>query len=305
MRVRLWLSSAALGAVALLAAAWAITAPRPASSSIPVGIVEQKGDPARGRLVFAAGDCASCHASPGQPDRLRLGGGMALASPFGTFRPPNISMDPVDGIGAWQTKDLVNALLSGVSPDGRHYYPVFPYPSFAHMQVGDIVDLMAYLRTLPAVHGRAPPHDIGPMFRFRRMLGFWKLLFFDRSPITPDSAHDAEWNRGRYLVESVGHCAECHSSRNWFGAIENSTRLAGGIDPTGTGFVPNITPQHIGSWSKQDVADMLRTGNTPIHMRVGSSMSDVVTDTAMLPESDRQAIAAYVKSLPPRPTPKP
>jgi mono/diheme cytochrome c family protein len=164
---------------------------------------------------------------------------------------------------------------------------------------------MAYLRTLPAVHGRPPPHDINPLFRFRRVLGFWKLLFFDRSPIEPDGRHDAEWNRGRYLVDSIGHCAECHSARNWLGAVENSTRLAGGIDPTGTGFIPNITPRHIGSWSKQDIVEMLKTGNTPIHMRVGSSMSEVVTNTAMLPDSDLQAIAAYIKSLPPRPTPKP
>jgi mono/diheme cytochrome c family protein len=306
MRVRLWLSSAAaLGAVIVLAAAWVISAPRPASSAIPAEILQRKGDPEKGRLVFAAGDCASCHASPGQGDRLRLGGGMALASPFGTFRPPNISPDPVDGIGAWQTRDLVNALLSGVSPDGSHYYPVFPYASFAHMSVGDVVDLMAYLRTLPAVHGRPPPHDLDPLFRIRRVLGFWKLLFFDRSPIEPDSRHDAEWNRGRYLVDSIGHCAECHSARNWLGAIENSTRLAGGMDPTGTGFIPNITPRHIGNWSKQDIVEMLKTGNTPIHMRVGSSMSEVVTNTAMLPDSDLQAIAAYIKSLPPRPTPKP
>ncbi|WP_407179047.1 c-type cytochrome [Bradyrhizobium sp. STM 3562] len=305
MRIRLWLIPAvAIGAAGVLAA-WLITAPRPAASSIPAAAFEKTGDPARGRLIFAAGDCASCHASPGQPDRLRLGGGIALASPFGTFRPPNISMDPVDGIGAWQAKDLANALLSGVSPDGRHYYPLFPYPSFAHMTVGDVIDLMAYLRTLPAVQGRAPPHEISPLFRIRRMIGFWKLIFFDRTQIKPDVRRDPEWNRGRYLVESIGHCAECHSARNVFGAIEESTRMAGGLDPTGTGFVPNITPQHIGNWSKQDIAEMLKTGITPLHMRVGSSMSEVVTDTAMLPDSDRQAIATYLKSLPSRPTPEP
>ena len=113
------------------------------------------GDADRGRLIFAAGDCASCHASPGQPDRLKLGGGLALASPFGTFRVPNISSDPVDGIGRWTATDLANALLSGVSPAGKHYYPAFPYTSFARMQKADVQDLMAYLRTLPAVAGRA------------------------------------------------------------------------------------------------------------------------------------------------------
>src|SRR5881392_3011500 len=131
------------------AAAWALTEPRPAFSNDADEALGEKGDPAKGQLIFALGDCGSCHASPGQSDRLRLGGGLALASPYGTFRVPNISMDPVDGIGAWRTKDLADALLSGVSPDGAHYYPVFPYSSFAHMAVGDVIDLMAYLRTLP------------------------------------------------------------------------------------------------------------------------------------------------------------
>ncbi|MBV9561440.1 MAG: cytochrome c [Bradyrhizobium sp.] len=293
-------------AAAGLLAGWLITAPQPvAANFLPPGTLERQGDPARGQLIFAAGDCASCHATPGQPDRLRLGGGLALASPFGTFRVPNISADPVDGIGAWRAGDLANALLSGVAPDGSHYYPVFPYPSFAHMAISDVVDLMAYLRTLPAVSGRAPPHDLNPLFRFRRLIGFWKLLYLDRTPIKPDVRHNPEWNRGRYLVESVGHCAECHSSRGLLGGIREGTRFAGGVDPEGTGYYPNITPAHIGSWSRQDIADMLKGGNTPNHGRVGSSMTEVVLNTAMLPDSDRQAIAAYLKSLPARPTPRP
>ncbi len=305
MRALIWLFSAAATGAVFLSAAWLITAPRPASSRLPPGVFDKAGDPARGQLVFAAGDCASCHASPGQPDRLHLGGGLALASPFGTFHVPNISPDPVDGIGAWQTKDLANALLSGVSPGGSHYYPVFPYPSFAHMSVPDVVDLMAYLRTLPPVSGRAPPHELNLLFRIRGFVGFWKLLYFDQSPIKPDSRHDDEWNRGRYLVESIGHCAECHSSRNLLGGIRESTRFAGGVDPEGTGYDPNITPGHIGSWSKQQIVTMLQTGETPDRMRVGSSMSEVVANMAMLPDSDRRAIAAYIKSLPARSTPRP
>jgi mono/diheme cytochrome c family protein len=230
---------------------------------------------------------------------------LALASPFGTFRVPNISMDPVDGIGAWRTMDLANALLSGVSPNRSHYYPVFPYPSFAKMQVGDVRDLMAYLRTLPAVPGKPPPHDLAPPFRIRRLVGFWKLLFFNRTPIVPDPNRNGSWNRGQYLVKAVAHCDECHSSRNLLGAIKPETRFAGGVDPEGVGYVPNITPTHIGGWNQEDIAETLKTGETPDHGRVGSSMSDVVTNTAMLPQSDRDAIAAYVKSLPARSTPRP
>jgi mono/diheme cytochrome c family protein len=295
-----------LMAAGILAAAavWWITAPEP-FSVVEAATFDRSGDPERGRLVFAAGDCASCHASPGQYDRLHLGGGLALASPFGTFRAPNISPDTKDGIGNWRPGDLANALLRGVAPDGSHYYPVFPYSSYAHMSGADVTDLLAYLRTLPKVAGKAPPHDVNPIFRIRRFVGFWKFLYFDATPLTPDPQRDEQWNRGRYLVESLGHCAECHANRDVFGGIKTRTRFAGGPDPEGTGFYPNITPTRIGDWSAQDVAEMLKSGNTPNHGRVGSSMSDVVTNTAMLPETDRNAIAVYIKSLPARPTPKP
>jgi mono/diheme cytochrome c family protein len=306
MRGRIWAIGGIGLAVTVAIGTWLITSPQLLSQADLAQFSEEgRGDAARGELIFAAGDCASCHASPGQSDRLRLGGGLALASPYGTFHVPNISTDPEDGIGSWRTKDLANALLNGVSPSGSHYYPLFPYGSFAHMRAQDVRDLMAYLRTLPAVEGRPPPHDLMPLFKIRRFVGFWKLLYLKSGPIAPDPARDEKWNRGRYLVEAVAHCAECHSSRNMFGGIIPKTRYAGGINPEGVGYYPNITPKHIGYWSEQDIARMLRDGHTPDHGRVGSAMSEVVTNTATLPPSDREAIAAYIKSLPARPTPKP
>ncbi|MBA1144755.1 c-type cytochrome [Mesorhizobium neociceri] len=264
-----------------------------------------RGDVVRGKLVFAAGDCASCHATPGQSDRLKLGGGMALASPFGTFRPPNISPDPVDGIGRWSAADLANALIGGVSPKRAHYYPSFPYTSFTGMTGADINDLYAYLMTLPKVSGRAPAHDPAILFGVRRSVGFWKLLFFRQGRSVANVDGKTVLDRGAYLVETVSHCAECHSSRNAFGAIRSDTVFAGGIDPQGTGFVPNITRERLGAWTETDIAMMLRTGETPSHGRVGSSMADVVTNTAVLPDSDRQAIARYIKELAPVDTPNP
>jgi mono/diheme cytochrome c family protein len=258
-----------------------------------------RGDVGRGKLVFAAGDCSSCHATPGQSDRLKLGGGMALASPFGTFRPPNISPDPVDGIGGWSTVDLANALIGGVSPKREHYYPSFPYTSFTGMTGADINDLYAYLMTLPKVSGRSPPHDPAILFAIRRSVGFWKLLFFRQGRSVANLDGKNVLDRGAYLVETVSHCAECHSSRNALGAIQSDTLFAGGIDPQGAGFVPNITQDRLGAWTETDIATMLRTGETPNHGRVGSSMADVVTNTAMLPDSDREAIAHYIKALPP------
>ena len=295
----------AAGLVGSAIAAWLITVPRPAFARDAEAPLDETGDPAKGKLVFAAGDCASCHASPGQSDRLRLGGGLALASPYGTFRAPNISTDPVDGIGSWRTADLANALLSGVSPTGSHYYPAFPYSSYAKMGLGDVNDLIAYLRTLPAVTGKPPPHDLAFPFQIRRFVGFWKFLYFDRRPIASDPHRGEAWNRGQYLTEAVAHCAECHSSRDIFGAIKPKTRFAGGKDPEGVGYIPNITPTRIGGWTQQDIAEVLRTGTTPNHGRVGSSMADVVTNTAMLPQSDRDAIAVYIKSLPSRDNPQP
>lgn len=292
--------------VALAAAAfWILSAPLPAYAERDAAALERPGDAAKGRIVFAAGDCASCHASPGQTDRLRLGGGMALASPFGTLRPPNISPDQVYGIGRWRTVDLANALLGGVSPDGRHYYPAFPYTSFVHMTVDDVRDLMAYLRTLPPVAGRPPANDLPFPFNIRRLIGLWKLVFFDRRPLRPDAAQDAAWNRGRYLVEAVAHCAECHSSRNVFFAIKDSKRFAGARDPSGTGFAPNITPAGIGWWSDADLERLLRDGHTPDMRTVGSSMASVVDNMATLPPADRHAIVSYVRSLRARPTPPP
>lgn len=291
----------AAGAGAVL---WYMTAARPPFADRDRQF-EGPGDVAHGELVFDAGDCASCHATPGQPDRLRLGGGMALASPFGTFRPPNISPDPVDGIGAWSVIDLANALIGGVSPRHDHYYPAFPFTSFTGMTAGDIRDLNAYLKTLPKVAGRAPPHSPAILFSIRRSVGIWKMMFFREGSTSAHLDGDPLHDHGAYLVESVSHCAECHSTRNAFGAIKPDTRFAGGIDPQGTGFVPNITQDRLSGWTENDIAVMLKTGETPNHGRVGSSMADVVANTAMLPDSDRQAIARYIKGLAPIATPHP
>ena len=281
---------------------WWLTSPVRAVPAEGNAATEQPGDPARGAIVFNAGGCSSCHATPKQDDRLRLGGGLELKSPFGTFVAPNISPDPQDGIGGWKTADLANAMLRGVSPEGEHYYPAFPYTTYAHARIEDVRDLMAYLRTLPPVSGKAPPHQIGFPFNVRRGLGLWKQLFLDTTPITNDPSRSEEWNRGRYLVDALGHCAECHSPRNVIGGIDAKERFAGGPDLEGRGWVPNITQSKngIGSWSKGDIVELLSTGFTPEYDSVGSSMADVVKNTAALPKPDREAMAEYIKSLPAR-----
>jgi mono/diheme cytochrome c family protein len=254
---------------------------------------------ANGLTAFNAGGCSSCHAVPGQPDRLRLGGGLAIPSPFGTFYAPNISPDPVVGIGRWTEAEFVNAVTKGISPAGFHYFPAFPYTSYQHAKLEDVRDLFAYLKTLAAVSGKVRDHDVPFPFNVRRNIGIWKLLFMDGKPFMPDAARSARWNRGAYLVNSLGHCAECHSPRNLLGGIISVQRFAGGPNPEGEGWVPNITQKGLGDWSAQDIDDFLETGQMPDGDSAGGAMARVIKNTAQLSPEDRAAIAEYLKSLPP------
>jgi len=256
-------------------------------------------DLANGFVAFNAGGCASCHAVPNQPDRLKLGGGLAIPSPFGTFYAPNISPDKADGIGGWTEADFVTAVTRGVSPGGTHYFPAFPYTSYAHARIVDIRDLFAYLKTLMPVSGKVRDHDLPFPFNVRRNVGIWKLLFFDSAPFAPDTSRSAQWNRGAYLVNGLGHCAECHSPRNFLGGIIKAQRFAGGPNPEGEGWVPNITRKGIDEWSAKDVDYFLETGQTPDGDSAGGSMVRVIKNTSQLPATDRAAIAEYLKSLPP------
>jgi len=287
---------AVLAAVAAFGVYWWLTA----TSFIPA-VTEPAYTPNRtnGLTTFNAGGCSSCHAVPGQPDRFRLGGGLAIPSPFGTFYAPNISPDPVDGIGRWTEAEFVRAVTQGISPAGFHYFPAFPYTSYQHAKIEDVRDLFAYLKTLPAVSGKGRDHDVRFPFNIRRNIGIWKLLFMDGKPFVPDAARSASWNRGAYLVNSLGHCAECHSPRNFLGGIISSQRFAGGPNPEGEGWVPNITQKGLDDWSAKDIAYFLETGQMPDGDTVGGSMARVVRNISQLSPEDRAAIAEYVKSLPP------
>jgi mono/diheme cytochrome c family protein len=281
------------------AAAWALSAPRPRYSAEDWEKLGLAGDAAAGRLVFFAGGCESCHKSPGQDDPLKLGGGLELKTPFGSFYPPNISSDPVNGIGAWRPVDVANALLSGVSPDGRHFYPAFPYASYQRMTPKDVADLAAFLHTLPAVKGKAPANALVFPFSIRRAVGLWKLLYFDNAPLRPDPGQSEQWNRGRYLVEGPGHCGECHTPRGFLGEMEQSKALSGAPLPDGHGKSANLRGGDFLTWTDADIVEALTSGFTPSGDVLGSGMTAVVGNLAKLPDSDREAIAVYLKSLPP------
>lgn len=283
---------------------WALTMPARVDAAAIESLGE--GDPTRGERIFWAAGCSSCHARPGaQGDaQLELAGGAELKTAFGTFVAPNVSQDPNDGIGRWTAVDLANAMLHGVSPQGQHLYPAFPYTSYARMDPADIVDLHAYLKTLPAVAGRAPDHKLGFPFSMRRGLGLWKLLYLSPDPVIafPEGT-DAKVLAGRYLVEGPGHCGECHTPRDFAGGVDRSKWLAGAVAAEGEGKVPNITDGEggIGDWSESDIAYFLESGFTPDFDSVGGTMTEVQRNMARLRPEDREAIAAYLKTIPPHP----
>ncbi|WP_353218468.1 cytochrome c, partial [Sandarakinorhabdus sp.] len=209
-----------------------ITAPQRLSDA---QAAQGPGDAARGARIFWAGGCASCHAAKGAKDdaKLRLGGGAVLATQFGDFQPPNISPG-ADGIGGWTLAEFDNAMRRGVSPDGRHYYPAFPYTSYARMRAGDVADLFAYLNTLPAVAGTPPEGKIAFPFNIRRGIGLWKRLYLDAAPVAAlPAGASPEVMAGQYLVEGPGHCGECHSPRDGFGGTDKTAWLGGAPDPEG------------------------------------------------------------------------
>lgn len=295
-----------LGVAAIAGAgiAWALTAPRPVDAGRLEAIAAIDGDAAAGETLFWAGGCASCHAAPGAEGdaKLVMSGGVRLASDFGTFIAPNISPDPDAGIGAWSISDFANAMLAGVSPDGRHYYPAFPFTSYTRMTDRDIADLFAFLKTLAPSPVASLPHEVGFPFNIRRSLGGWKLLFFTDQPRVALAGADAQIERGQYLVEGPGHCGECHTPRNPIGGFAGDAWLSGAQNPDGEGVIPNLTPggKSISGWSASDIAYYLESGFTPDFDSVGGSMVDVQKNMAKLTSGDRDAIAAYLKALPER-----
>jgi mono/diheme cytochrome c family protein len=257
---------------------------------------------ARGAYLFAAADCGACHTDikdRGAP----LAGGRPIITPFGTFYAPNITPDPVNGIGQWSLADFRRALREGKGRDGEYLYPVFPFTSFTGMSDRDIADLYAYLMAQKPNPTPNKPDKIKFPFEFRSLLFVWRLLYFKKGPLAPIPGQSAAWNRGRYLAEAVVHCQECHTPRNVLGGLEPSHAYAGNPDGPDKLHTPNITPDNgtgIGQWSLADIETVLKTGETPDFDTVGGQMGEVVKGTALLTDSDRHAIAVYLKSLPPR-----
>lgn len=255
-------------------------------------------DARRGEYVARAAGCVGCH-TDAKPGATPFAGGRALATPFGTFFGPNITPHPDAGIGKWSEEDLKRAVRLGERPDGAHYYPAFPYTSFTGMSDGDIRDLWAYLKSLPPSDRRNTPHELSFPFNLRFTVVAWKWLFF--TPGAPAATSTAgPVARGAYIANSLAHCGECHTPRNFLGGMKREQLLAGGeVDGK---VAPNLTPTRLKKWGDAELKDVLATGQTPDGDMVSTTMNEVVTNTlSKLTPEDLSALVAYLRSVPAQP----
>jgi mono/diheme cytochrome c family protein len=256
------------------------------------------GDAKRGAYLAKAGGCLGCHTED-RKGAVPYAGGRALKTPFGTFYGPNITAYPEAGIGRWSQDDFALALRTGVRPDGAHYFPAFPYPSFTRIADADAQDLWAFLTSLPPSPQRNRPHELTFPFGWRALAGVWKWLYFSPGPWTFDPSRAAALNRGAYLVDALGHCGECHTPRNALGAPRRDRYLACGKGPEGK-RVPNLTPAKLKKWGDGELKEFLLSGLTPDGDLAAQSMGEVIRNTSsQLTGEDLSALVAYLRSLPP------
>ncbi|MFO1133098.1 MAG: cytochrome c [Hyphomicrobiales bacterium] len=294
------LGSLAVIAVAGLALAWRMSEPHPLTAA---EIPAHQPDIANGKELFNAAGCFSCH-KPG-PDLKTVdaslpAGGTPFKTPVGTFYPPNLTPDPETGIGKWTDAEFVNAVQRGISPEGENLIPAFPYTSYARMKTSDVLDIKAYLDSLPPVVAPEKAAQIPAPWLLRKGVGIWKHLGFDTAQWQPDASKSAEWNRGAYIANGAGHCNECHTPRNLFMAFDWSKQFQGGPHPGGEGKVPSLIDL-LGRGKYTDASDLataFQNGEMMGYEHMSSGgMGEVQSNLSKLAESDVKAVADYISSL--------
>jgi mono/diheme cytochrome c family protein len=299
--LRLGLGVLAAGAVAWLTSS-ALRAADPPTAAPPLSPAAAKIE--AGRYLAVAGSCSNCHSrADGEP----FSGGVEFKTDFGTIYSTNITPDTTAGIGEWTEAQFVRAMREGVDDEGQHLYPAFPYTAFTKVSDADLSALFAYLKSLTPSGYQAPENDLRFPYNQRWLLGLWKWLFFDPARFQQQPARGAQWNRGAYLVDGLGHCGACHTPRNFLGAEKEDKYLAGGVynDKIPGGEVRpwaavNLTQADSGlkTWSVSDLTGYLHTGHG---QRAGSfgPMNEVIGNSLrQLSAADVEAMAVYIKSLP-------
>jgi mono/diheme cytochrome c family protein len=250
----------------------------------------------QGRDLVILGDCVACHTPGGRPP---FSGGRAVNTPFGAIYSANLTSDPQTGIGNWTPDQFWRAMHEGKGARGEHLYPAFPYPWFTKVSRADSDAMLAYLKTVPAVNAAPPANRLIPPLGFRPVMGVWNALFFKPSAWTPDNGRSAEWNRGSYIVNSLGHCGACHTPKNLLGADKKNADFQGGVLDHWLAYDLTGEPRYgLGGWSKTDIVEYLKTGRNSRANSTGA-MAEVVSDsTSLMSDGDLNAVAEYLKSLP-------
>ncbi|MDY0961924.1 c-type cytochrome [Massilia sp. CFBP9026] len=288
-------------ALATAALAWPRAEHIPSSS--PQAYAPSAANIERGAYLARAGDCIACHTARGG---VAYAGGRALDTPFGRFYGPNLTPDKETGIGDWSADDFWNALHNGIARDGRLLYPAFPYTNYTKVTRGDSDALFAYFRSLAPQRQPNRPQELGFPYNSQALLAGWRLLYFRPGVHEEQSARGVEWNRGAYLVEGLGHCSACHSTRNQFGANEEG--LDGGLIPTLGWYAPSLTSGSeagLGDWDKEHIVALLGTGISPRGSATGPMAEVVARSLQHLTPDDLGAMASYLKSLPSTPAQRP
>jgi mono/diheme cytochrome c family protein len=263
--------------------------------------VSTPGQVARGAYLARAGNCAACHTDRGG---AAMAGGKGIATPFGTVYASNLTPDAQTGIGAWSAAQFWRAMHNGRSADGHLLYPAFPYPNFTEITRADSDALFAWLRSQVPVTQPDRPHALRFPYNLQASLAVWRALFFSPGVYEPVAERSASWNRGAYLVRSLGHCAACHSPRNAFGATRDSLELSGGLIPLQNWYAPSLASSAeagVADWSTPEVAALLKTGITPRGAVLGPMAEVVFRSTQHLDDGDIAAMAEFLKSLPQAP----
>ena len=260
----------------------------------------------RGEYLARAGDCIACHTAP---EGHIFAGGRAMPTPFGTLYTSNITPDPETGIGKWTADDFYKTMHSGRFPDGGLIYPAMPFASYTKVTRADSDAIFAYLKSVPAVNQKDRPHDLRFPYDNRSLILGWRSMFFSEGEYKPDPAKSAEWNRGAYLVEGLGHCGMCHSPINALGGTSQSEAFKGGLIPMQNWYAPSLTSNReggLGDWSIEDITALLKTGISPRGVVYGPMAEVVHNSLQYLTDEDVRAMAVYLKGIAePSPPPAP